>query len=72
MIVFATIAEIAIVTMTNVEIRLKHKYTCFKPRGRFRADYGGNSGKHRHKGKLYPVGIPKVRKLRLVVTRRHK
>jgi hypothetical protein len=28
---------------------LKRKYRSPKPRGRFRADYGGNSGKPRHK-----------------------
>ena len=33
-----------------VEIRLKRKYTDRKPTGRYRADYSGNSGKHRHKG----------------------
>jgi hypothetical protein len=38
-----------------VEIPLNFKYRARKPRGRSRADYSGNSGKHRHKGNRGPV-----------------
>jgi hypothetical protein len=38
-----------------VEIPLKRKYTEPKPRGRFRADYNGNSGAHRTKHTGHPA-----------------
>ena len=39
----------------SIEIPLKRKYTDPKPTGRYRADYSGNSGKHRHKGAKGPI-----------------
>ena len=42
------------------EVRLKAKYSEPKPKGRFRADYGGNSGKSTAKGRPPPVGLRRV------------
>lgn len=41
----------------SVEIPLKLKYRIAKPKGTFRADYAGDSGKHFHGA--VPVGIRK-------------
>ena len=40
-----------------MEIKLKYKYRCSKPKGMFRADYAGTSGK-RLRG-TPPVGLRK-------------
>jgi hypothetical protein len=45
------------------EIPLKAKYRERKPRGRYRADYNGNSGRSRHKHQLLPM-VPGIKKKR--------
>lgn len=47
-----------------MEIPLKAKYREPKPKGKFRADYAGNSGAHRHKGVRVPAihGIRRKKK----------
>lgn len=52
---------------TPVDITLaKEKYRTPKPRGRFKADYNGNSGAHRLKGDKHPAihGIKRKRHTR--------
>lgn len=46
------------------EIPLKAKYRKPKPRGRFRADYNGNTGVSRRKGMLAPM-VPGARRKKL-------
>lgn len=43
------------------EIPLKAKYAAPKPKGRFRADYNGNTGKHRAKGLKLPM-VPGIKR----------
>lgn len=50
--------------MPFVEIQLKAKYRKGKPRGNHPADYRGNSGSHKKKHTLLPVGIRKEVRLR--------
>lgn len=45
------------------EIPLKHKYRTAKPKGKFRADYMGNSGIARHKHLKLPA-VPGVKRKR--------
>jgi len=45
------------------EIPLKLKYRSEKPKGRYRADYMGNSGRNRHKHLLLPM-VPGIKKKR--------
>jgi hypothetical protein len=53
------------------EIRLKAKYRGAKPKGKYRADYMGNSGKHRHKGvKNRPVVGTGRTKTKITVSRK--
>jgi hypothetical protein len=42
-----------------IEIPLRLKYRSFKPKGKNRANYGGNSGKSTPKGNPPPVGLRK-------------
>jgi hypothetical protein len=44
-----------------VEVPLKAKYKAEKPRGRFRADYNGNTGINRHKHVLLPA-VPGIKR----------
>jgi hypothetical protein len=46
------------------EIPLKHKYRASKPKGKFRSDYMGNSGVHRHKGVLLPA-VPGIKRKKI-------
>jgi hypothetical protein len=48
------------------EVRLKAKYRAAKPKGKFRADYNGNTGAHRGKHVKLPMvpGIKRKRYLR--------
>jgi hypothetical protein len=48
------------------DIPLKAKYTAAKPKGKFRADYNGNTGQHRAKGVMLPMvpGIKRKKHLR--------
>ena len=43
------------------EVPLKAKYRREKPRGRFRADYNGNTGINRHKHVLLPA-VPGIKR----------
>jgi len=43
------------------EVPLKAKYKAEKPRGRFRADYNGNTGINRHKHVLLPA-VPGIKR----------
>lgn len=54
-----------------VEITPKAKYLSAKPRGRFKADYNGNSGAHRFKHAPHPAihGINRKRTTRSYIAR---
>jgi hypothetical protein len=45
------------------EIPLKAKYRREKPKGKYRADYDGNTGEHRLKGVLLPM-VPGIKRKR--------
>lgn len=50
---------------------LKFKYRGPKPKGRYRSDYNGNQGKHRHKGVLMPVVGTGRKETKVRTVRRH-
>jgi hypothetical protein len=47
------------------DIPLKFKYRAAKPRGRYRADYNGNTGQHRAKGVMLPM-VPGIKRKRVL------
>ena len=48
-----------------IEVPLKLKYRAAKPKGKFRADYNGNTGQHRAKGLKLPM-VPGIKRKRHV------
>lgn len=49
------------------EIPLRARYREPKPKGKYRADYNGNTGMHRQKGVLLPM-VPGIKRKRLRVS----